>query len=106
MSEIILTDDTFKKEVLESKEPALVDFWAPWCGPCRMVGPIIEELAKEYAGKVKICKLNVDENQTMAGEYRISSIPTILFFKEGKVVDQVMGVQDKDALKIKLDSLL
>lgn len=106
MAEINLTEDTFKQEVLESDAPVLVDFWAPWCGPCRTLGPIIEELAREYDGKIKICKLNVDENQKIAGEYRITSIPTILLFKGGKVVDQVMGVADKDTLKSKLDALI
>ncbi len=106
MGEINLTEDTFKKEVLENDIPVLVDFWAPWCGPCRTLGPIVEELAREFDGKIKVCKLNVDENQTIAGEYRITSIPTILLFKGGKVVDQIMGVQDKETLKSKLDALL
>ncbi|MBT3955012.1 MAG: thioredoxin [Elusimicrobiaceae bacterium] len=106
MSELNLTQDTFKKEVLEHDGAVLVDFWAPWCGPCRTLGPIIEELAREYDGKVKITKVNVDENQTLAGEYRVSSIPTILLFKDGKVADQLMGVQDKETLKSKLDSLI
>jgi thioredoxin len=106
MSEIHLTDDTFKKEVLDSDSLAVVDFWAPWCGPCKMLGPVIEELAKEFEGKAKICKVNTDENSKVASEYKISAIPTILFFKEGKVVHQIVGMQGKDELKSKINELL
>jgi thioredoxin 1 len=101
------TDKNFNEEVLKSKVPALVDFWAPWCGPCRMQGPIIEELEKDYAGKpVKIGKLNVDENGDVAQKYGVMSIPTLLLFKDGKIVEQMVGVQSKESLKSKLDALM
>jgi thioredoxin 1 len=105
-NEIQLTDANFEAEVVKSEQPVLVDFWAPWCGPCRMIGPVIEELAKEYAGKVKVCKLNTDEAQDTAGKYQISAIPTILLFKGGKVVQQLVGLQPKEELKKHLDELL
>ncbi|MDD3466757.1 MAG: thioredoxin [Campylobacterales bacterium] len=85
---------------------AVVDFWAPWCGPCRMVAPIIEELAEEYDGKAKICKVNTDEEQDLAVKFGIRSIPTILFLKDGKVVDQMVGAAAKQTFKQKIDSLL
>lgn len=85
---------------------AVVDFWAPWCGPCRMVAPIIEELAEEYEGKAKICKVNTDEEQDLAVKFGIRSIPTILFLKDGKVVDQMVGAAAKQTFKQKIDSLL
>jgi thioredoxin 1 len=105
-NEIQLTDANFEAEVLNSAQPVLVDFWAPWCGPCRMIGPVIEELAKEYDGKVKVCKLNTDEAQDTAGKYQISAIPSILIFKGGKVVQQLVGLQPKEELKKHLDALL
>ncbi len=106
MSEIHLTDENFDAEVLKSSVPVLVDFWAPWCGPCRMLSPVIEELANEYEGKAKICKVNTDENPAKAGEYSVSAIPTLLFFKGGKVVKESVGLQSKEDLKKTLDSLL
>ncbi|PAF42572.1 thioredoxin [Helicobacter sp. 11S03491-1] len=84
---------------------AVVDFWAPWCGPCRMLAPIIDELAEEYAGKVAICKVNTDEQDELSAKYGIRSIPTIIFMKNGQVVDQVIGATSKQALKDKIDSL-
>jgi thioredoxin 1 len=105
-NEIQLTDENFEQEVVKSAQPVLVDFWAPWCGPCRMIGPVIEELAKEYAGKVKVCKLNTDEAQDIAAKYQISAIPTILLFKDGKVVQQLVGLQPKEELKKHLDELI
>ncbi len=101
-----LTDATFKKEALESDKPVLVDLWAPWCGPCRMLGPVVEELAAEYEGKAVVGKLNTDENGATMSAYRVSAIPTLLFFKGGKLVEQMVGVQPKSAIKAKLDSLL
>ncbi|MEK6647429.1 MAG: thioredoxin [Candidatus Firestonebacteria bacterium] len=101
---IKITDADFEKEVLQSNITTLVDFWAEWCGPCRMVGPIIEELAGEYAGKAKICKVNVDESPNTASKYGIRSIPSLLIFKNGSVVDQIIGAQPKDNIKAKLDS--
>ncbi|HHS12734.1 MAG TPA: thioredoxin [bacterium] len=104
--EITLTDANFKSEVLESKVPVLVDFWASWCGPCRMVGPIVEEIADEYDGKARVGKVNTEENATITGEYGIISIPTLIFFKDGKPVDQIIGAVPKEAIKKKLDALL
>lgn len=100
------SDSNFKKEVLESNLPVLVDFWANWCTPCKMIGPIIEELAKEYAGKMKIGKLDVDSNSHSASTYGVMSIPTLIFFKGGRVMDQVSGALNKSALKKKIEENL
>jgi len=100
------TDDNFKKEVLGSEIPVLVDYWAPWCGPCKMIGPVVEELAKEFEGKVKIGKINVDDNPKTATQYGIMSIPTLMFFKNGKVSDQITGALNKQALKKKIEENL
>src|SRR3954471_23512639 len=94
-----LTDANFKKEALESDKPVLVDLWAPWCGPCRMLGPVVEELAGEYAGKAVVAKLNTDENSETMSAYRVSAIPTLLFFKNGKLVEQLVGVRPKAEIK-------
>ncbi len=101
-----INDQTFQAEVLNSATPVLVDFWAPWCGPCRMVGPVVEELATEMAGKVKFTKVNVDESQAFAGQYGIMSIPALLLFKGGKVVQQHVGALPKAALKSLLEKAL
>jgi thioredoxin 1 len=106
MSPIHLTDTNFKKEVLESDLPALVDFWAPWCGPCRMVAPIIDELAKEYRNKLRVCKINVDDNPRVATQYGVMSIPTLIFFKNGKVIEQIVGALNKVELKRKIEENL
>lgn len=98
--------DSNIKEVIESGKPVVVDFWAEWCGPCRLVGPFIEELAEEYAGKVEIGKLNVDDNVDTPNEYGIRNIPTILFFKDGKLADKVVGAAQKAALKAKIEAIL
>ncbi len=100
--EITFTDSNFNDEVLKSQTPVLVDFWAPWCGPCRMMAPIVEELAGELDGQIKIGKLNVDENGVTAQNYGIMSIPTFLVFKGGQVVEQIVGGMTKDALKDKV----
>ena len=97
--EIEFTDQNFEQEVLESGVPVLVDFWAPWCGPCQMMGPIVEELAKEIGDKAKVGKLNVDENSETASKFGIMSIPTLLLKKDGQVVDKAIGVHTKDQLK-------
>jgi thioredoxin 1 len=104
MAEMAFTDENFEEEVLKSELPVLVDFYAEWCGPCKMLGPIIEELAKEYEGKWKIGKCNIDESSETAGKYGVQSIPTLIFVKDGQVVDKMMGFQSKEALKAKLDA--
>ena len=100
------TDNNFKDEVLGSDLPVLVDFWAPWCGPCRIVGPIVEDLAKEYDGKIKVGKLNTDENGDVPANYSIRGIPTLILFKGGKVVNQIVGAAPKAQLKTFIDQSL
>ena len=99
------TDENFQTEVLDSKEPVLVDFWATWCGPCRMIAPVIEELASDYEGRVKIGKLDVDNNQGVAMRYGIRSIPALLIFKNGEVVDSILGAAPKRQISEKLDGV-
>jgi len=101
-----ISDQNFESEVIKSTVPVLVDLWAPWCGPCRMVHPVIEKLAKDYDGKVKFYKLNVDENQQTAARYSVMSIPTLLFFKNGERADTVVGAVPEQVLKPKIDALL
>ncbi len=101
-----VTDANFKDEVLNSDKPVLVDFWAEWCGPCKMIAPAVAELANEYDGRAKIVKLDVDTNYQTAGSFGIRSIPTLLIFKSGKVVDQIVGAVPKQRLKEKLDANL
>ncbi len=97
MSEIVLTltKDNFEKEVLQSDKPVLVDFWAAWCGPCRMVAPVVDEIASEYNGKAKVGKINVDEQNELAQSYRVMSIPTLMVFKNGKIAENVVGARSK-----------
>ncbi|EAL8453382.1 thioredoxin [Campylobacter jejuni] len=100
---IELTSDNFAQA---KEDVALVDFWAPWCGPCRMLAPVIDELANDFDGKAKICKVNTDEQGDLAAEFGVRSIPTLIFFKNGEVVDQLVGAQSKQAISDKLNSLL
>lgn len=105
MADVIFTDQNFEGEVLKSEVPVVVDFWAEWCMPCRVVSPIIEELAGEYEGKVKVGKLNVDQNPHMAQHYGVMSIPSVLFFKNGQVVKTMIGAQNKDNYKKAIDEV-
>ncbi len=106
MSEMTLTDQTWDNEVLNSDLPVIVDFWAEWCAPCSMIAPVVEQMSKEYEGKIKVGKLNVDENQVTAGKYQIMAIPTLLFFNGGKLVDRVAGVVPKKILGEKIEKML
>ncbi len=94
-----ITDEDFTKEVLESSIPVLVDFWASWCGPCKMISPIVEELAREYTGRVKVVKMNVDENMETPNDYNVRSIPSLLLFKDGKEMDRMVGANSKSSLE-------
>jgi thioredoxin 1 len=105
MAVVELNDENFKSEIIDEKGLAIVDFWAEWCGPCRMMGPIFDQASEEAAGKAKFGKLNVDEARQTAGEYGVMSIPTLIIFKDGEKVEQLVGVQDKDTLLKKLESI-
>lgn len=101
-----VTDKNFQTDVLQSTIPVLVDFWAPWCGPCKIIGPVVEELAKEYEGKVKVVKLNVDDNPESAGRFNVMSIPTLILFKNGEPVKTIIGAQPKESIKKAIDEVL
>ncbi len=103
---VVATTSTWESEILKSKGLVMVDFWAVWCGPCRIIAPTVEELAKEYSGRVKVAKLNTDENPDIASRYKIMGIPTVMFFKDGQKVDQIVGAVPKPQLKAKIDALL
>ena len=102
---ITLTASNFEQEVLQSPTPVLVDFWAEWCGPCKMIAPILDELASEYDGKVKVGKVNIDDHQVIATQYGIRAIPTLLIFKDGEVAEQVVGLRSKRDLKANIDKV-
>jgi thioredoxin 1 len=102
---VTLTDANFAQEVKQSTLPVLVDFWAEWCGPCKMIAPVLDELADEYDGKVKIGKVNIDEHQGIAAEYGIRAIPTLLLFKQGQVAEQIVGLRSKRDLKASFDKV-
>lgn len=107
MSQLVqLSDESFKKEVLESDLPVLVDFWAEWCGPCKLIAPIVEEIAQEYKERLKVAKLNVDENSKTATQFGIRGIPTLLLFKDGLALEQIIGAVPKNHITAKLDSHL
>ncbi len=106
MALVTLTDDNFEEEVLKSDKPVLIDFWATWCGPCRIIAPIVEEMASEYEGKAKIGKLDVDSNQQTSIKYGVRSIPTLLIFKDGEVKETIIGAVPKANLVAKLESVL
>ena len=100
------TDSNFQNEVLEAEKPVLVDFWAPWCGPCRMVGPVVEQIAGEYQEKLKVVKVNVDDNPQTAAQYGVMSIPTLVVFKDGKAVQKMVGYMPKEQMKSQIDQVL
>ena len=106
MSVVHVTDRNFETEVLKSNLPVLVDFWAEWCGPCRMIAPIVDEIANELKGKLKVAKVNVDESQEIAGQFNIMSIPTLLIFKKGEPIEQMVGAMSKDQLLKKINPQL
>ncbi|NLY88360.1 MAG: thioredoxin [Firmicutes bacterium] len=103
---LVLNKDNFQEEILAYQGTALVDFWAPWCGPCRMLAPILEEVAAEYQDRVKVGKVNTDENLELAGEFQIMSIPTLILFKDGQAVEKIIGVQPKEKLRSFLEKWL
>lgn len=106
MADVTFTDQNFEQEVIKNNLPVLVDFWAPWCAPCRIVSPIVEELAKEYEGKLKVGKLNVDENPDNASRYGVMSIPSLIIFKNGQPVKTIIGAQGKENFKRAIDEVL
>ncbi len=101
-----VNEKNFEDEVLKSDIPVVVDFWAPWCGPCQMIAPILEEIAQEYNGKIKIVKVNVQENQNLARQYGIMAIPNLKMFKKGQIIDEIIGVQSKEMISEKIEAIL
>ncbi|MGE4384714.1 MAG: thioredoxin [Endomicrobiaceae bacterium] len=106
MSELNITEQNFEQEVLKSSIPVLIDFWAPWCGPCKMLSPVIAELAKDYEGKVKVCKVNTDDNMALSSQFQITSIPCLILFKNGKPVHKIIGFRPKSDIQKEIDNAI
>lgn len=106
MPEIVITEANFEQEVVKSDIPVLLDFWAPWCGPCKMLLPVIDEIAKEYEGKIKVGKVNTDENMSLSSQFQITSIPCLIIFKNGKAINKMVGFRPKNDIKQEIDNVL
>ncbi len=106
MADIVLTNDNFESQVIKSDQPVLVDFWAPWCGPCKIVNPTVDEITKDFAGKIKVGKMNVDEQSDIAAKYAVMSIPTFMIFKKGEIVSQFVGAQPKSKFEEEINKVI